>query len=61
MLIQEKIWVVSQDIDSLLLKDYLDNNADFSKLFKVSKVSAYKHLKKLCYSYKKALEPLMRV
>lgn len=47
-------------IDSLLLKDYLDNNADFnlsdiSKLFNVSKVSAYKHLKKLGYSYKKSL------
>jgi len=52
-------------IDSLLLKDYLDNNADFnlsdiSKLFNVSKVSAYKHLKKLGYSYKKKPSPMWK-
>ena len=45
-------------IDSILLINYLNNKTDFSlsdisKQFKVSKVSAYKYLKKLGYSYKK--------
>lgn len=52
-------------VDRLLLERYVENNAEFtaadiSLLFKVSKVSAYYHIKRLGYSYKKKPSPMWK-
>lgn len=52
-------------IDQFLLIKYIGGNPDFnlsdiSKLFNVSKASAYNHLRKLGFSYKKKRSPMWR-
>ena len=52
-------------VDRMLLIKYIENNPEFilaeiSLAFKVSKVSAYYHLKKLGFSYKKKSSPMWR-